>query len=171
MEDYLLLELFKSKAKSDPGFGDRLYEYMKSGTEKHDIRKMRTRGYDSDYPPYVDKYRIASMEEPMDEHRAKHLVSKMYHYNDTGKLDSGEHFSLFKAASVCDAYKKSHHLDVTPEEVYVAINAQYHDYSKLFKTWFGSNIDNKIIDSAMCFWFSDADYEKGSKLMNYFDEM
>lgn len=35
------------------------------------------------------------------------------------------------------------------DDVYVAINAQYHDYAKLFEEWFGGNIDNKVFESAI----------------------
>lgn len=41
--------------------------------------------------------------------------------------------------------------DVEPCDVYVAINAQYHDYAKLFEEWFGGNIDNKVFESAITF--------------------
>ena len=51
------------------------------------------------------------------------------------------------------------------------INAQYHDYCELFKAWFGDNIDNKIIESAINFWFKDDDYKGGSKVWKYFMNM
>ena len=41
----------------------------------------------------------------------------------------------------------------------VAINAQYHDYAKLFEEWFGGNIDNKVFESAITFWFKDVDFD------------
>ena len=56
----------------------------------------------------------------------------------------------------------------TPCDIYVAINAQYHDYATLYKSWFGDNIDTKIIESAIIFWFKDEDYHEGSKIVNYF---
>lgn len=31
-------------------------------------------------------------------------------------------------------------------------------------------LDQKIIESAIIFWFKDDDYEEGSKLWNYFKE-
>lgn len=40
-----------------------------------------------------------------------------------------------------------------------AINAQYHDYAKLFEEWFGGNIDNKVFESAITFWFKDVDFD------------
>lgn len=56
---------------------------------------------------------------------------------------------------------------VEPCDVYVAINAQYHDYSKLFEEWFGGNIDNKVFESAITFWFKDVDFD-GDKVWEYF---
>lgn len=50
---------------------------------------------------------------------------------------------------------------------YVAINAQYHDYAKLFEEWFGGNIDNKVFESAIIFWFKDVDFD-GDKVWEYF---
>lgn len=57
--------------------------------------------------------------------------------------------------------------DVEPCDVYVAINAQYHDYAKLFEEWFGGNIDNKVFESAITFWFKDVDFD-GDKVWKYF---
>ena len=57
--------------------------------------------------------------------------------------------------------------DVEPCDVYVAINAQYHDYAKLFEEWFGGNIDNKVFESTITFWFKDVDFD-GDKVWEYF---
>lgn len=57
--------------------------------------------------------------------------------------------------------------DVEPCDVYVAINAQYHDYAKLFEEWFGGNIDNKVFESAITFWFKYVDFD-GDKVWEYF---
>lgn len=57
--------------------------------------------------------------------------------------------------------------DIEPCDVYVAINAQYHDYAKLFEEWFGGNIDNKVFESAITFWFKDVDFD-GDKVWEYF---
>lgn len=48
-----------------------------------------------------------------------------------------------------------------------AINAQYYDYAKLFEEWFGGNIDNKVFESAITFWFKDVDFD-GDKVWEYF---
>ena len=64
-------------------------------------------------------------------------------------------------------YKEVLPNDVEPCDVYVAINAQYHDYAKLFEEWFGGNIDNKVFESAITFWFKDVDFD-GDKVWEYF---
>lgn len=46
-------------------------------------------------------------------------------------------------------------------------DAQYHDYCKLFDSWFGGNIDNKVFESAITFWFKDVDFD-GDKVWEYF---
>lgn len=56
---------------------------------------------------------------------------------------------------------------VEPCDVYVAINAQYHDYAKLSEEWFGGNIDNKVFESTITFWFKDVDFD-GDKVWEYF---
>ena len=42
--------------------------------------------------------------------------------------------------------------------------------SELFKSWFGDGIEQKIIESAVIFWFKDDDYKDDFKLQNYFKE-
>lgn len=66
-----------------------------------------------------------------------------------------------------ERYKEVLPNDVEPCDVYVAINAQYHDYAKLFEEWFGGNIDNKVFESAITFWFKDVDFD-GDKIWEYF---
>ena len=44
------------------------------------------------------------------------------------------------------------------------------DYCELFKSWFGDGVEQKIIESAVIFWFKDDDYRDGFKLGNYFKE-
>lgn len=41
------------------------------------------------------------------------------------------------------------------------------DYAKLFEEWFGGNIDNKVFESAITFWFKDVDFD-GDKVWEYF---
>ena len=55
-------------------------------------------------------------------------------------------------------------------DVYVAINEHYHNCSELFKSWFGEDIDQKVIEAAILFWFKDDDCKSNSKLWNHFKE-
>lgn len=41
------------------------------------------------------------------------------------------------------------------------------DYAKLFEEWFGGNIDNKVFESAITFWFKDVDFDS-DKVWEYF---
>lgn len=80
---------------------------------------------------------------------------------------AGEKYDMNKAHEICERYKEVLPNDVEPCDVYVAINAQYHDYAKLFEEWFGGNIDNKVFESAITFWFKDVDFD-GDKVWEYF---
>lgn len=79
----------------------------------------------------------------------------------------GEKYDMNKAHEICERYKEVLPNDVEPCDVYVAINAQYHDYAKSFEEWFGGNIDNKVFESAITFWFKDVDFD-GDKVWEYF---
>lgn len=93
-------------------------------------------------------------------------IEQMYHVKDNKKY-IGEKYDMNKAHEICERYKEVLPNDVEPCDVYVAINAQYHDYAKLFEEWFGGNIDNKVFESAITFWFKDVDFD-GDKVWEYF---
>lgn len=100
------------------------------------------------------------------EYEAKEVVEQMYHVKDNKKY-IGEKYDMNKAREICERYKEVLPNDVEPCDVYVAINAQYHDYAKLFEEWFGGNIDNKVFESAITFWFKNVDFD-GDKVWEYF---
>ena len=91
-------------------------------------------------------------------------------YIDKVKYDSiylkDSVYIIQKGDTIYNKYKSSIDTKYTCDDVYVAINAQYHDYSTLFHKWF-NDIDDKIIKSAMVFWFMDEDYT-GNKVKDYF---
>ena len=92
-----------------------------------------------------------------DETKAKAIVSKMYHI-ENGRKYIGEKFDLHKAKEICERYKGVLPSTVTYCDIYIVINSHYHDYITLYKSWFGDNVDCKIIESAIVFWFMDDDY-------------
>lgn len=101
------------------------------------------------------------------EEKAKELVSKMYH-TESGKKYIGEKFDMYKAKDIYNRYRGIISPDITPCDIYIAINSQYHNYSALFKSWFMENVDHKIIESAMIFWFMDEDCFE-NKIHKYFE--
>lgn len=76
-------------------------------------------------------------------------------------------FNLYKSQRDADDSIRKELSDLKAQ---VAINAQYHDYCELFKSWFNDGIEQKIIESAVVFWFKNDDYKDGFKLWNYFKE-
>lgn len=103
------------------------------------------------------------------ESTAKYLVSQMYHTSG-GRKSVGEKYDMSKAKEVTERYRGIIPQSATVADVYIALNAQYHDYCELLKAWFGDNIDTKVIESAVNFWFKDDDYKGGNKVYKYFRE-
>lgn len=159
--------------RSQLGYWDMYAEYPEYGlhSERMHDRPYRFNRMHDDMYEYSDG--IRRMREIKEEHfdisNARYVVSEMHH-SDNGREHTGEKYSIEKAKEVKEKYRGIIPSDVTIADIYVAINAQYHDYCNLFKSWFGSNIDSKIIESAIIFWFKDVDYKKGFKLMEYFKE-
>jgi hypothetical protein len=151
-EDDGFMDVFDSRSNR---FGDR-------------FRDSGMRGNDMDR---IIKYMRHSMNdgEHFTESEAMDLVSDMYH-TEGGRKYSGEKFDIHKAKEICERYRGVIPVSATPTDVYVAINSQYHDYVKLFKSWFGDNVDQKIIESAIIFWFKDVDCKSRNKVVSYFKE-
>lgn len=103
------------------------------------------------------------------ESEAEHIVSKMYHV-ENGRKYSGEKFDMRKAKEVCERYRGILPSYVATSDVYVAINSQYHDYIELFRNWFTEGVEQKIIESAIVFWFKDIDAKSENKVVGYFRE-
>lgn len=109
-------------------------------------------------------------DEHFNKQEAKQTVDEMYHVKD-GKKYIGEKYDMQKAHEVCNKFKDKLEEDIEVADVYVAINAQYHDYCKLFEKWFGKgNFDDMIFESAIDFWFDDVDFRE-DKLWKYFNEL
>jgi hypothetical protein len=109
-------------------------------------------------------------DEHFNKQEAKRTVDEMYHVKD-GKKYIGEKYDMQKAHEVCSKFKDKLEDEVEVADVYVAINAQYHDYCELFEKWFGKgNFDDMIFESAINFWFDDVDFGE-DKLWKYFNEL
>lgn len=74
---------------------------------------------------------------------------------------------MLKAKEICERYRGIIPMSVTPSDIYIAINNQYHNYHCLFNKWFGNDIDYQIIESAIVYWFKDKSHGM-SKLWEHF---
>ena len=199
MDEYMLRAYLQSRSKdkdSDSEFIRRMRNALRKDRYPRDMRRASLMGdfYDDrmydDF--YVNRHSDAQLEDILDDldaddkeklfkmimsegggqmgdDKAKHLVSKMYHTSG-GRKYVGEKFDMAKAKEVYERFRGVIPSSATPADVYIALNAQYHDYCDLFKAWFGDNIDSKIVESAVNFWFKDNDYKGSNKVHDYFKE-
>lgn len=91
-----------------------------------------------------------------------------------GIVCRGEVFTVEDAKAIYDKHVRNINREITYWDVYVAVNAQYHDYVRLYQDWFPNlteeQLDEKVIYSAINFWFKDEDAGTG-KVWNYFKEI
>lgn len=151
MDDFMLIEYLKSKGIiSDTSNA----EHKSDKLVKDDFTKGKASHMESEGEHFNESY-------------AKYLVANMYHFSN-GKKHIGEKFDMSRTKEIYEQYKSIIPHGVTCADVYVALNSQYHDFSRLFKSWFGDNVEHQIIESAILFWFKDDDYMNNHKLWDYF---
>lgn len=160
MTDTMLIDYLRSK-----GMGKQVDEALNKIAVEH-LSKSKA-GKDDVEVVMMSEVESESQYDHFCEHEAKELVATMYHCHG-GRKYVGEKFSMTKAHEICEKYSGMLPSSVTVADIYVAINAQYHDYAALFKSWYGSDIEDKIIESALVFWFLDSDYKYDSKVYKYF---
>ena len=106
-----------------------------------------------------------------DEVYATYQVDNMYHTDNKGNKITSPMFTPIDVRKLYDKKFKSINSNITFWDVYVALNAQYHDNIELYKEQFGEdnieNIKDKIIESAIVNWFEDEDAGI-EKVWNYF---
>lgn len=102
---------------------------------------------------------------------AIYQVSQMYHTNNKGVKIDTPLFSIENAKKIYDRRIRPLNKDVTMWDVYVALNAQYHDNIDLYEKWFSnandSEIEEKIIEATIANWFEDED-ASSDKVWEYF---
>ena len=118
--------------------------------------------------PFINKA-IALDKDDINE--ATYQVDNMYHTDNKGNKITSPMFTPIDVRKLYDKKFKSINSNITFWDVYVALNAQYHDNIELYKEWFGEdnieNIKDKIIKSAIVNWFEDEDAGI-EKVWNYF---
>ena len=158
MEDMLLMQFLKKKG-------------VISERDIHEFHELASASMESE-PVYLAKTKEVMTHQSgahMNEIEAKEVVSGMYHI-EGGRKYIGEKFDMYKAKEVYERYRGLIPTSTTVCDVYVAINSQYHDYAELFKSWFGDGIEQKIVESAIVFWFKDADCKAENKVVEYLGE-
>lgn len=169
MEDIILIEYLRKKGILD----EREYSELKLDMLSVNKVHKHTGYYSEPIKPTNEGIVMTSTEfttNHFNESYAKYLVSKMWHLDKIGTKYVGEKFSLHMAKEVCERYRGLIPQHTTHADVYVAINNQYHNYHCLFKSWFGDDVDNQIVESAIVDWFKDDDYEGTVKIWEYFKE-
>lgn len=99
---------------------------------------------------------------------AREDVSKMYHKNPKGETIKGEHWNIDQITAAIKGMSIPSSTNIW--DVYVALNANWHDKEVKFAQWFGSESDQRIIEDAINFYFMDIDAPDG-KVWLYIDAM
>lgn len=161
MNDISLIEYLRKS-----GMGKQVDDALREVAIEH-ITKHPKVGKDDMEVIQVKEAEEAMEAEHFTQEQARELVSQMYHCHG-GRKYVGEKYCMKEAQEILDKYRGMIPSTATVTDIYIAINAQYHDYAVLFKSWFGSDIDDKIIEAALIFWFYDQDYKYDSKVYKYF---
>lgn len=90
---------------------------------------------------------------------AREDVSKMYHKNSKGETIKGEHWNINQVTAAIKGMNIPSVANIW--DVYVALNANWHDKEVLFTEWFNELADKRIIEDAINFYFHDEDAGEG----------
>lgn len=99
---------------------------------------------------------------------AREDVAGMHHKNSKGEVIRGEHWNMDQVTSAAKGLPVPS--TATPWDVYVALNANWHDKEVKFTEWFGPDAEKRIVEDAISFYFNDADAPEG-KVWLYMDAM
>ena len=155
MEDILLMQFLKKKG-------------IISERDMHEFHELTSASITGEPVYLADTGEVSHQSaNHIGELEARKLVSEMYHI-ESGRKYVGEKFGMYKAKEVCERYRGLIPATVTVCDMYIAINSQYHDYVELFKSWFGDDVEHKVIESAITFWFKDPDSKVENKVAEYF---
>ena len=85
-------------------------------------------------------------------------VAAMRHKGKAGE-HKGEHWNMEQVATAIKGMSIPGNTNIW--DVYVALNANWHDKEVKFSEWFGPDAEKKIIDDAINFYFLDDDAPEG----------
>lgn len=96
---------------------------------------------------------------------AREDVAGMHHKSTKGEVVKGEHWNIEQVTSAIKGMSISGNANIW--DVYVALNANWHDKNIKFVEWFGADHEKKIIEDAINFYFMDEDGPKEGKIWKY----
>lgn len=99
---------------------------------------------------------------------ARKDVASMHHKNAKGEIIKGEHWNIEQVTTAAKGLSVPS--TATLWDVYVALNANWHDKEVKFAEWFGQDVEKRIVEDAISFYFNDADAPDG-KIWLYMDAM
>lgn len=99
---------------------------------------------------------------------AREDVAGMHHKNTKGEVIKGEHWNIEQVTTAAKGLSVPS--TATLWDVYVALNANWHDKEVKFAEWFGQDVEKRIVEDAISFYFNDADAPDG-KIWLYMDAM
>lgn len=105
-----------------------------------------------------------------DKEYAEWQVDHMYHIGDDGREYKGERWSLKDTNGVMQKYRGRIPGEYNEYDVYVALNAQWHDTICTAKRHFSTieEAESYVIDEAVAVWFNDQDWPSHDKVWRYF---
>lgn len=95
----------------------------------------------------------------------------------TNSIDEQIAFLQSQKQAINEAYRRNaipnanngttQNQQVPTQGIWDAIDAEIAPLTQEQQKWFGGNIDNKVFESAITFWFKDVDFD-GDKVWEYF---
>ena len=116
------------------------------------------------YKKMMQEQHVILFGKHFDKETAVELVSDMFHIDKNGNKHEGEYFSIEQAKIVRD----KHLQDANIYDIYVALNATYHDWHCLFVEWMPNVTDEYYIKAMKRFYYEDDDYYCKEKVWDYF---
>lgn len=99
---------------------------------------------------------------------AREDVAGMHHKSAKGEVVKGEHWNMEQVTAAIKGVSIPGNVNIW--DVYVALNANWHDKEVKFAEWFGQDVEKRIVEDAISFYFNDADAPDG-KIWLYMDAM
>lgn len=119
------------------------------------------------YWDFMRKQHEAFFGKHFDEKFALWQVEQMYHKTADGKVCKGQHWTPEDAEEVYTKHKSKLPANTTVWDMFVVLNANFHDRYELFKDWDPDNCEKMVVEDAIKFYFMDCDWNSDGKVWEY----